>query len=378
MTMSKSEQPVAPDVRAELSDARSARIPSHRNLAGITVALLIASLVGGAAIGAASAPKPKDRYAAGAVMLVPPTTSPQLRKAQLRRLATVLTLPQVTDLARQAIGAPATIRPRVSVMPRPAASALVVRVRDESPDRALLFADAIVAQGLGYSDVVRALAVGTLPLGDFEDGIGPWQPGPRSFATPPLKTRVVIGAARFNKAVLVSTCVRAASCGASRLVHYPFRTGVHYTVVGWVRSNTPGLALETLFGVPVDPARASRVILRRTWQRVELNWVPITDQPVAELAFRMSPHRRTTFALDGVWMADHSALQNAGRSIPRPAGEVTILAHHGSPSKLPAVVTEPAEIRTLHAAIVGGVSGLAIGSTLLVFALLVLVLKRGR
>jgi hypothetical protein len=342
------------------------------------VAVLIASLVGGAAIGAASAPKPKDRYAAEAVVLVPPTSSPQLRKDQLQRLATILALPQVTELTRNAIGAPASVQPRVSVTSKPAASALVIRVRDESPERVLLFANGIVAQGLDYSNVLKALARGVLPLGDFENGIGPWQPGPRSFATPPLKTRIVPGAARFNKDMLVSTCARVSACGASRIVYYPFRIGVRYIVAGWVRSSTPGLALEAHFGVPIDAARKSLVIHKRAWQRVVLTWVPITDQPFAELAFTLSPPRKATFALDGVWMADYSALQNAGRALPRRTSESAIFAHHGSPSALPAVATEPSKIRTLHAATVGGVYGLAIGSTLLVLGLLVLVTKRSR
>jgi hypothetical protein len=242
----------------------------------------------------------------------------------------------------------------------------------------LLFANGIVAQGLDYSNVLKALARGVLPLGDFENGIGPWQPGPRSFATPPLKTRIVPGAARFNKDMLVSTCARVSACGASRIVYYPFRIGVRYIVAGWVRSSTPGLALEAHFGVPIDAARKSLVIHKRAWQRVVLTWVPITDQPFAELAFTLSPPRKATFALDGVWMADYSALQNAGRALPRRTSESAIFAHHGSPSALPAVATEPSKIRTLHAATVGGVYGLAIGSTLLVLGLLVLVTKRSR
>jgi hypothetical protein len=362
-------------------DTRPAPIPRttsrHRNLVGPTAAVLIASLVGGAAIGAATAPKPNDRYAAEAVVLVPPSASPRLQERQLRRLATILTLPQATDLARQAIGAPASVQPRVSVTLRPAASALTIRVRDESPDRVLLFANALAAQGLGYSDVLRALASGTLPLGDFVNGIGPWQPGPRSFATPPLTTRVVTDAGRFNKATLVSTCARVRACGASRLVYYPFRTGVRYTIAGWVRSSTPGIALDAHFGVPVDQS-VSRVILRRAWQRIALDWVPVTDQPVAEIAFTMSPSRKTAFALEGVWMADNSALQNAGRPFPNRSGERALFRRHGSPYTLPAVTTEPSKIPTLHGAFVGSVYGLAIGSTLLVFALLVLITKRSR
>lgn len=328
--------------------------------------LVIAGAIAGAAVGAALRATPANRHIAEAIVFV----RGEDQDEELRHLKAVFELPQVGELARASASAPVGFRPEVEVDERPAIQAVVVRVRESSPERAVIFADTVVAQGLAYDDATRALQGEPLNLGDFESGTEAWNLGQRALTSPPDELRVVVGDARFNGASLSALCTAEDTCGPSRFVQYPFRAGVRYRFAAWVRGDG-GARATFVAGSAEDTAESAEVPLSSAWRRLVLDWIPVTDYAVAEIAIvTSSDQSETQIDLDGVWMADGSAFQSVGRPLPTGAAETLIFASANRPAAIPAVVAGETSSRTVEAALLGALVGLGAVSLLIALALL--------
>jgi hypothetical protein len=314
--------------------------------------------VAGAVAGASLKTTPANRHVAKAAVVAGGSGSP----ADVRRLAELVRLPYVPMLARQQLGESSSFDPEVSIEPEPELGMIVIRVAATSPEVARLFADALAGQVLSFRDVVQGTKGTAIPLGDFEDGFGPWLVGPRTLGPSTGNIRLSLDNPRFNEAALEVNCSRNDACGFSRLVQYPFRAGARYRFVGWTRGDfSRDVAL--IVGVADDTVE-SDVTLRERWQRHVVDWIPARDYQAAEVRWQAASNVGSFF-LDGTWMADGAAFQNAGVPFPQGPSEAAVFSRADAPRALPAVAAGSIDAQTPRAAAVGALMGFLAGCIVL-------------
>jgi hypothetical protein len=345
--------------------------PPARRRAAIpfTVAFLVLAFgtIAGAVAGAALRPTPANRHVAEAAVVAAGAGS----SVEVRRLAGLIGLPYVHTLARAQLGEQPGFQPDVSIEQRPELGMVAIRVSAGASEVARLFADALASQAIAFRDVVTGTKGAAIPLGDFEEGYGGWIGGPRTLGATTGNITLALDDPRFNDAAVDVNCEGSNPCGFSRLVHYPFRSGVRYQFVGWAQGDA-GDELELAVGVPGDTA-ASELTLSSRWRRVAVSWVPGLDHQSAELRWQASAGVEG-FSLDGVWMADAAAFLSAGSPFPSGPAEAAVFRERDVPRAFPAVDAGTVESRTLRAALLGALLGLLGGSV----ALGLLVVSRRR
>lgn len=330
--------------------------------------VLTLAAVGGAVAGSVLRPTPGNRYTAEAAVLA----GNEAPAEEVHRLAGLARLPYVATLARTHLGSLEDFEPLTRIEPRPALGMVAVRVAAPSPELARQFADALAMQTVAFDFALRAATGSAIPLGDFEDGYWAWLSGPRSLGPNTGNIQLSVDQPRFNRAAIDVDCAGLESCGFSRLVYYPFRAGARYRFGGWVRGDA-GAEVSIAVGVAGDVTISEPVTIGSRWRRVVQDWVPAVDRQFAELRWQAAPSS-TRFSLDGVWLADSSAVQARVGSLPAGPNEARIFEQDDMPRTLVAVAAGSAESPTLRAALAGALLGLLGGSVVL--ALIALLRRR--
>lgn len=264
----------------------------------------------GAAIGAASHPKPDSRFGSEATVAVrrdaPKTGAISGAQLQVGQYAAAVMVPEVIEAARVLAKSGRTsseIARGMTVLVEPGPQLVRIRVRDTNEAAASALAAALATISVNY---VRARTFlrrsGTHVLGAFEDPVGrPWGAVTSRFATPPRDTRTTLGSARFGVGKLRVTCPATSTCGAAVRIYGSFRAGIRYTAEGWIRSPRSHGAAQLVFGMAAtNRAVTAAQGLTPTWRRIRVAWTPRRHAVWTDVVFRTTSSDRWPFELDGV------------------------------------------------------------------------------
>lgn len=274
------------------------------------IALAILLVCGGAAIGAATNPKPEFRFGAEATIAVrrDAVNTGAISSAQLQvaHYASAVVVPQVISDARSAARSSRSaseIAHDMTVVTEPGPQLVLIRVHDASEAAATALANALAVRALDYVFDRTFIGRGeTHVLGAFED------PGPRQWgavtstlASPPADLRAIQGSARFGSGKLRVTCRAVRTCGASVRVYGSFRKRRTYTAEAWIRSKESRVALRLVFGSSTSNRAVSRPRrLTPSWQRVVVSWTPRRHAVWADVVIRTAAAAPSIFEIDGV------------------------------------------------------------------------------
>jgi hypothetical protein len=353
-----------------IDDLQVKRLPLERVLGRLrpreiafAVAILMACI--GAAVGAASRPGSRYRFAAEAGIAVRPASG----AAGLRRYAAAVALPQVVSGAHAATRSPhsdATIQDNTSVAVVAAVRMVLIRVRDSSNTAAVALANALAERA---QEFVRTNLEGTRDgvrhVGDFERGDrDEWGLVRSAFNARPLQMRSSQDAARFGSGSLQVTCGGKRACGPSRRFYGSFHQGVEYSATAWVRSQSARSPVVLALGASgADVGVGRSRTLSTSWQRLVARWSPYADAGSAEVAVQSFGRHQVSFAVDGVNLTDPFAAAAGDEA--RPPSQLP-----APPRLVAAVPVENPRGMPATAALLGAAAGLAAALGALALALL--------
>lgn len=344
--------------------ALARRLPSRR----LTITVVVALPIAGAAIGAGTHAQPVSRYGAAAAIVVDLNSggtteaAAQLRRAEL--VARAAGLPEVLAAARTMVASRRSndeIAERVGVDFVPGSSLVRIKAREDSEPQALALANAVALQAFSFARRIGLTRAGSTVLGDFEDPVSEWGATQSLFNTPPRALRHVTRGAKFGSGSLRIECPATPACGPVVQVSQHFRRRVTYVATGWAKTPNAADVSMVLGDSPRDVNTGTPRRLGPGWRRLTVSWTPTGDSTSAELGFRTSSTDAAVFEIDGVRLLDPAGLSAEALEVSR-SSDARAFADARFATVSPARTTGSSESRglTVRWAIIGALAGLAI------------------
>jgi hypothetical protein len=338
----------------------SQRLRSTRAWSGRSGAifLLVSGPVLGAMAGAVLRPPPTYPQRAEAFILVPSDASALdgTRVERVLTLAAALTSEPVMSAIKLTAGSPSLNGPvsgTLEVRSNSKRGSLTVVADSETSSAAAALANTAGAYAVTLARRVQAAANTplTIPVSDFNQGIGSWN-GTSQFALRPLRQTIAATGGRFHDGSLVVTCQPVTGCGSGTSVQLAAIPHDTYTGAIWIRALSPNLrATVFIGGAPGDVATAQPVLLTPTWHRLAVSWTASRQHPAIEVGVLSAAPRAGRFVID-------AASVTTGPAPPSGVQERVLASDAAAATALPAQAAGPVPVGTLGSAALGALAGL--------------------
>lgn len=254
--------------------------------------LLLALPIGLAALGAGLHPAPTKSYGAEAALGI----GVGARDGLTERVVGLTAVNSIRAEARQDI--PGTVE---EITSRVEGDLVILGTRAATQEAASAYANTFAQR---VAVLARLGPDGAVSIGDFESGLGAWDPPAGVFSTAP-DDQSVSSTARFGDGALLVDCDDDVSCGPSTALSYAFSKGTGYEFTASVRPDTKrGVFVSLVAGATADDVITTEPErIGKRWRRLTVIWTPHKDRASAVVSLQVA-RPSGPYLVDGVAVTD--------------------------------------------------------------------------